>query len=466
MQTTVKELCLNWIESPENKAQSQFLHTFLPRNFFLGGRGAGKTYALIAKDAIYCLLINKGCMSYLTERTGPEVRDILLPKIEEVVPKELVQIKKVSQTSWDLHWATGSTTRLRSRQAKNSRDEPPFRGPDAQKIGHDELAIDRDGNKMIRISEAMLRGGKGAPLVQDATTTKKMGWLYKYLDQWGLTGNENGIESKDGRTIVFQGCTKDNRHNDDLDSRLRETYSPEFAAQELDNLWTLLSGRIWKNFLEKHWPYGNLHHHRYDPTRPYILAVDLGVRSAWGIWQRIPATDEYGRRDQGQKMLDVLVAEFVPNHGNARDLVSLIDIRYGRPHHAVVGQDINTRSVGDGTKPAFFFTTKWPGIHVKTPSGFLSDKETQHWQAQAMICNAYSQRQVCISTHLDSDAEGRGIMDMLRLDAWPEGALRSGSFFEKDKSFGGVGIEDVRDMFLYYIICQYPPEFRRETRIQ
>ena len=166
------------------------------------------------------------------------------------------------------------------------------------------------------------------------------------------------------------------------------------------------------------------------------------------------------------QQLDVLVAEYVPDHGNARDLVATIDKRYGRPAMVIAGNDVNTRSVGDGTKPSLFFTAKWPGVHIKTPQGYDIDKEIQHWQAQSMICNAYDQRRVCISKHLESDARGRGIMDVIRLDSWPEGVLRSGTFFEKDKSTGGVGIEDSRDAWLYYIVCQHPPEFRREKRIQ
>ena len=460
-----RKLELAWIDTPENHAQRDYLHSFRYRNFLLGGRGLGKTFALVTKNAIYCLGMNPGCISYLTERTGPEVRDTLLPIFRQLVPQELYYVRVVSSTSYDIHWKNGSITRLRSRQARNSIEDPPFRGPSCSWIGHDELAIDKDGNKMMRISEAMLRGGNG-PWCIDGTTTPRIGWLYDYLQIWGLTGDGNVQVSKDETTVAFYGKTRDNPHNNDLDGRLRETYSAEFAAQELEAKWVSLSGRIWKAFLELHWPKGNLHNHGYDPSRPYILAVDLGVRSAWGIWQRIPATDEEGRtRGRGVRELDVLVAEYVPNHGNARDLVATIDKRFGRPAKVIAGMDINTRSLGDGIKPSYFFTSKWPGIHISTPSGFSADKEVQHWQAQALLCNAYNQRRICVSTRLDTDTQGRGIMDMIRLDSWPEGVLRSGSFFEKDKATGGPGIEDVRDMFLYYIICQYPPEFRQERRV-
>jgi hypothetical protein len=333
-------------------------------------------------------------------------------------------------------------------------------------LGHDELAIDKDGNKMMRISEAMLRGGNG-PWCIDGTTTPRIGWLYDYLQRWGLTGDDDIQISKDEATVAFYGRTADNPHNNDLDTRLRETYSKEFAAQELDAKWVSLSGRIWAAFGEQHWPEGNISNHRYNPSRPYILAVDLGVRSAWGIWQRFPAINKEGRMPHsGVREIDVLVAEYVPNHGNARELVATIDKRFGRPAKVIAGADVNTRAITDGLKPSYFFTSKWPGVHIQTPSGMLSDKEIQHWQAQAMICNAFGQRKICVSKHIDSDSEGRGIMDMVRLDSWPEGVLRSGSFFEKDKSTGGVGIEDVRDMFLYYIICQYPPQFRRESQVQ
>jgi hypothetical protein len=456
-------LVFGLIPTEENHAQHGFLHSFLYRNNYLSGRGGGKTTGLVAKNAAYALGINPGSTSYLTEQTGPMVRDILLPVVREVVPKELYYIRTVSSTHFDIHWINGSTTRLRSRQVKNSTEDPPFRGPSAAYIGHDEAALDRRGKKMIEVSEAMLRGGSG-PFVMDCVSTPKLGWMHEYLARWNLTGEEAVQISDDGDAVAFYGTTADNPHNNDLDTRLRETYSADFAAQELDARWISLTGRIWNTFQKAQWPEGNIHWNRYNRNEPYALAVDLGVRAAWQIWQTVPARDIAGRQIFNT-YLEVLVAEYTPNHGNARDLVKLIDLEYGRPAVVYAGSDIKTRGVSDGLKPAYFFSSQWPGIELHSPTGYLTDKEIQHWVAQSRICNAYGQRLMCVSEDLVShDNNGRGLLDVLSLDAWPDGQPRYGSFFEKDKASGGIGLEDSRDAFLYYMICRHPPEIRRERR--
>lgn len=456
-------LVFGLIPTPGNHGQHNFLHSFRYRNNFLAGRGAGKTYSLVAKNAIYALAVNPRSTSYLTEQTGNMVRDILLPVVREIVPQELYYLRTVSSTSYDIHWTNGSCTRLRSRQVNSTVKDPPFRGPSAGYIGHDEAALDRDGKKMIEISEAMLRGGDG-PFCIDCVSTPKLGWMYNYLERWNLTGDTPIQISDNGEAVAFYGHTADNPHNNDLDTRLRETYSADFAAQELEARWISLTGRIWDKFSLEEWPAGNIHHHQFDKSRPYTLAVDLGVRAAWQVWQTIPATDISGRKVFSWD-LDCLCAEYTPNHGNARDIIKLIDIEYGRPKAVIAGMDVHTRGIADGIKPSYFFSSMWPGCEIYTPSGWLSDKEIQHWVAQSRICNAYDQRLMVASDNLIShDNNGRGLLDVLHLDAWPEGQPRYGSFFEKDKSTGGIGLEDSRDAFLYYMVCRHPPEARRERR--
>ena len=447
----------------QNPAQQGYLHSFLYRNNFIAGRGSGKTVIAVAKNAIYSTLEPRQ-LSYITEQTGPMVTDTLLPVFREIIPSELFKIRVRSSNSYDIEWANGHQTRLRSRQVRNSIEDPPFRGPSAGQIIHDEAALDRNGQKIMDISEGMLRGSE--LLCLDCISTPKIGWFYDYMQRHGLAGDAPEQISADGKAAAFYGRTSDNPYNNDLDSRLRESYGEQFAAQELDAMWVALSGRIWDRFDEsKQWPQGNVHWAKWSPSQPYYLAVDLGVRSAWSIIQRHPGEDRVGNKVQ-RAHVDVLVAEHVPNHGNARDMVRMIAEQYGRPVKVIVGADINTRSITDGMKPSYFFSSAWPGIEIQIPSKYARDKEIQHWIAQGRICNAHGQRGFCISEHLQSDSEttGRGFLDMIRTDAWPDGVARTAQFFEKDKSSGGPGIEDTRDAFLYWCACEYPPDFRGEFR--
>jgi hypothetical protein len=179
----------------------------------------------------------------------------------------------------------------------------------------------------------------------------------------------------------------------------------------------------------------------------------------------LEARDQRGNLIQ-RKPVDVLVAQYTPQHGNARDMIKMIDQRHGRPSVVHVGNDVTTRATTDGAKPLMFFGQTWPGIQVQTPSHHYRDKEIQHWAAQSAICNSFGQRTICVSEHLevDDESQGRSFMDLIRVDAWPEGISHSGQFFEKDKSTGGPGLEDTRDAFLYHVICAYPPEMRKDKR--
>ncbi|MCP4640268.1 MAG: hypothetical protein GY851_07550 [bacterium] len=317
------------------------------------------------------------------------------------------------------------------------------------------------------MSEGMLRGGD--ILWLDTSTTPKLGGLHDYLRRLGLTGEARTQISEDGRSCAFYGATRDNPHNDNLDARLREMYSPEFAAQELDARWVSLSGRIWANWSDAPWPDGNVYHgHEWDGGA-FTLAVDLGVKSAWQIWQRIPATDPTTGRTVRGTPLDCLVAEWQPDHGDAQTMCKAVDAIYGRPSKIVVGMDVHTRGVSDGAKPAAMFAQQWGGgIPMSIPSGMLSDKELQHWTTQSQIVNAFNQRSFVLSsacTYHTPDS-GRTLPDLIRLDSWPESRGSAGSFFTKDKATGGTGLEDERDAMLYYMITQHPPHTRKERPVR
>ena len=466
-------LAFGLLDAPDNGAQRNYLNHWLYRNNFLAGRGAGKTVAMVAKDAIHHAIVSQDIVTYMTEQTGPDVRDVLLPAVLEIVPRDWYEIHG-PPTAFDIHWKMGGgtgITRCRSRISKSSTGEPPFRGPSAAAVRHDELGLDRfRARKAIEVSEGMLRGSD--LLCLDICTTPKLGELYDYLRRLNLVGESPAQFSKDSNGLdaaAFYGTTADNVYNNDLDARLRATYSAEFYAQECLAQWISLSGRVWDTWSDETWPTGNVYPGEYgDWGSRYRLSVDLGVRGAWGVWQIIPAIDPVSGRLVRRTALDCLVAEWQTDGGNALEMIDTIDRTYGRPAEVVIGADAHTRSVATGIKPSVLFSRQWGNVPLLIPRGHLADKETQHWATQAAICNGTGQRSVVLATgcrHHTPDS-GRTLPDLLRLDTWPEGSQSAAAYFSKDKSSGGVGLEDERDMLLYYCTMTHPPEARKERVIR
>ncbi|MCP4540173.1 MAG: hypothetical protein GY832_23795 [Chloroflexi bacterium] len=463
-------LIFGLLEDPGNMAGNLYLHSFRYRNNLLMGRGGGKTVRLCVKDALFHSLY-PGTTTYITEQTGPDVIDTLLSLYSGTtlvegryaIPKSLYRVTRMSSGKFDIEWSDfGGVTKCRSRKTKTSTDEPPFRGPSAQAIFHDEAALDKfQLEKTLTVSEGMLRGGDR--LMLDCVSTPKVGGLHAYMTRLGLAGDGAAQYSRDAAGMAcaaFYGPTTSNAYNDDLDSRLRATMSPQEAEQELEARWVSLSGRIWENWSDKLYPTGNIYpDYEYDGGA-FFLAADIGVKGAYGLFQRVPAT--------GQNTPVVcLVAEWQTSDGNVRNMVREIDEKYGRPAFAITGADVNTRSVGSGRKPAFFFAEVWPGMQIRSVSGLHGDKELQHWTMQSAILNGYGQRQLVVAEkcHHHTPQSGRTIHDLMRLDSWPEGQAPGAGFFAKDKATSSKPLEDERDMLLYASIKTWPPQARQARRI-
>jgi hypothetical protein len=95
---------------------------------------------------------------------------------------------------------------------------------------------------------------------------------------------------------------------------------------------------------------------------------------------------------------------------------------------------------------------------ILMPTGFLSDKMLQYDRASWCIEDTQGIRRFCVSANLKShDQEtGRGILECMRMDAWPEKTPKLGSYLPKDKN-DGLGLEDIRDAFQYGMILLHPP---------
>jgi hypothetical protein len=460
-----------WKDLPKDSAQNKFLHCWRPEAFLFGGRGSRKTGYLVGADAISANIIHAktGGVGYLTEMTGPQVKDILIPFYKEFVNPELYHMKG-SPTGPDVHWKyTDCITRLRSRQAKNQRDDPPFRGPSAQRhVSHDEICIDtnpiEESKDPILISAGMLRGGTG-PLTLRCTTTPKKNFVYDYCRTLGITAN--GVmeqTSLDGRAKAFYSKTSE--VDLQLFNALSLKYSVEFAKQELDAVWIDSAGRIWTGFSDaglydndKLWPHSNIYPvSGYDPARPYYLGVDLGAaQSAFILVQPYSAVDKYGGAVMPGKVL-VTVAEWTPSRMSVNAVLSEIaEYTGGRDPEAIwIGHDYKTPGGANNDTPELAFIQHGWSSKIQTHTGsWTFNKDAQFQALSAALCNSAGERRWCVAQHLDSFyADKRGTLDMFTRDTWPE---RGTDYFRKNKTEGTANDEDIRDAHLYLATGLFPP---------
>lgn len=458
-----------FISEAQGTAHDLFLHSWRSENYLLGGRGTHKTGYLIAKDAVSANLINPGSVSYLTEQTAGKIRDILIPVIRQLINPEIYELRTQGQ-EFDVKWKfSGSTTRLRSRQAKRIHDDPPFRGPSAACIGHDEIArdrnpIDQDRDPIV-ISRFMLRGTDGSVKSLNFTTTPVRNWFYSHANKLGLT-----VPQRFGalRLVETDAAAAYYTRTRDVDPELYERTIGElderFAQQELDAEWVALEGRVWTGWRDwtagdesTLWPYSNRHWHRYDPKLPTVWGVDLGgAESAWIICQSVPAIDIHGRQVQPGNVL-VAVAESTPSKTGAWAVLGDLVERFGKPYRCYIGADYRTPgNAGDTAELAFIQR----GIHAEPTTGWLASKDVQGQHAAGMLCNTVGERRFCVSTDLISlqPRSGRGILEVMEGDVWPEPG--DVSYFLKDKG-RGIGIEDMRDAWLYLLVGLMPPKWSK-----
>jgi len=250
--------------------------------------------------------------------------------------------------------------------------------------------------------------------------------------------------------------------------------SPESVQQQVYGLDILVEGRIWKTFVEEQWPKGNLLvGYKFDPTQPFYLSFDLGgAQSAAQVIQYVDPVVDGRRMFNGR--LAVVVAEYCPNGVGLPELVSQIVSDY------CGGYDVNRRPkrnpfkvfVGhDIASPG----TTMPGSHVfqslgwawETPGAVWCGKDFQRQSASALIYNNSGERRFCIAAKRGADGryeiaaqhygEGktRGLLNVMRNDTFPD--ADSKEIFRKDKKqMGANALEDDRDAFLYWCVCNHP----------
>jgi len=444
----------NWKDPGGNIAQSGYLHSFRDENYYISGRGGGKTKAAVAKAVITAIYVNPGATGYITEQTYSDIEDILEPVWFDTVPRELY-VWKASRKTAVFH--NGSQVKFRPRFSSNSKRDP-FRGPTVGWIIHDEIAMDKT-RKVWELSMAMLRDPKARVKFVDGITTPAMGWLHKHMTDRGVGSDANpstvgSMVTDDGYRETygaFYGSTLQNEQGGkQLFNRLINTLSEDMAQQELFAKWISLAARAWKDAdLENPWPQGNIYHHGFDPDMGYILAGDLGVQSSWLIIQRLMSPQNY--------YVDVVCGEFTPNEGGTGDDVRRVIDAYGIPTKVIIGADVMTRNVATGTAPLKELRDADISCQIIPITGMQADKSIQYSIASGLIKNARGERRLCLGHKFQShDTRNRGLREVLLQDTWAEDAPKRGEFLPKDKSTrGNAALEDTRDAMMYYASGQY-----------
>jgi hypothetical protein len=228
----------------------------------------------------------------------------------------------------------------------------------------------------------------------------------------------------------------------------------EEIQQEMYAQLVSLAGLVWSEFADAPHPMGNRHQHRFDPRQPWSLACDIGNRSAWLVLQTVASTSG---------PVDVIVAEYQPDHGDTTAMIDRISRDYGYPSTVVAGSDASDshRSIQTGIPHAVLFRQAWPGSRILWPTGSNVSKERQVWHAKARVCHPRSKaRLLCVSDHLVSHDKGkrRGVLEMFEQDSWPEAGETGGAaLVRKDKARNPQSYEDTRDALLYAMVCLHPP---------
>jgi hypothetical protein len=287
-----------------------------------------------------------------------------------------------------------------------------------------------------------------------SSTTPKLGW-YKDL---ALTESH----------VYVHSTSYDNPYLDRATLKeLEDQYDERFFEQEVMAGWISLADMAWDTFSEDEWPNGNIHWHQYDSSKPYLLACDFGLRSAWIIMQQVPAMDKYGNQLDDRPVY-VAVGEYTPSNEGTQQTAARIASDYGNPSVIYCGHDLGGGSYSNSAtsneielREAGFMC---PIIAVTGANG---TKSVQYSKSRGMILNTAGKRRFAVSQYLQSHDETkrnkRGILHVMKNDAFAE-IPKAGEWLPKDKRTGN-GYEDMRDAFEYAMVeLNQPRAYRQKPR--
>lgn len=447
-----------FLECDRLKLGSDGLPTIRRINY-VGGRGSAKTTAGII-DLIMVADRMPGLITAWREPRWSDVERVFLTALRDMLPEQWGFWRLVRREGHKfIEWRNGHLTHLLSRQV----DDPGKRialGSNYAGVWEDEAA-DRFGrDKMIDIQNA-IRDRRAPYLFHITLSTPTVG---AYEAWCRIPGSTTIHATSYDNPYIAQSVIDEWRHS----------MSPELWAQEVLGQFVPQAGRVWTTFREEQWPRGNiLEDYEFDPGKPWYLSCDLGgAQSAFGIWQYVNASAIGGR---GGQRLAVLVAEYCPNHIGLGAVLDDICRNYGGgwssdntfrrpPVAAYVGSDVASPGTNGVTGGQVFHEM---GLDYVAVTGERARKDLQRSAALSMILVDSGERQLAVAARRGSDGQyemrqhfgegkSRGFLNVMRSDTYPP--VSSKDLFWKDKGQRGINaLEDDRDQFLYFAVCEFPP---------
>lgn len=404
----------------------------------MSGRGGGKTLALVLQVLRVCL-DEPGTRGAVLSPTYGKLRDIFLSAWIDIIPRELYKLNRSEMT---IQLCNGSFVYLRSRHVENpSRGKVALKGLDISWVVDDEAAEGFDIETTTNSMACCRRPGRHR--FYCCVTTPLLNDYYKFA-------------TKRGHKIVYSSSFDNPYISRKFIEDLEKQMSPQQARREIYGEWVELEGLVWNTWKNELWPNGNIHKHVFDPSYPWFLWMDIGVgNGAYLVVQSIPA-ERFGQTVYDGNVW-IIVAQLMPERDGSVSRALQRLHSYGNPSIVVVGADINTRSQGDARTPMYFANQAYPGTPVHPIDGWMSNKQIQYDRVSAMILDVRGERRLCVSEdiHTIGGETGRGIMELVQQDTWPEnsGKVR-GQFLAKDGR-----LEHVRDALLYGCVHTSPASF-------
>jgi PBSX family phage terminase large subunit len=194
---------------------------------FIGGIGSGKTWSGAIKALEFAL--SKPCTGMVTSPTYNVLRDATVPTFREVAGEHIVSITRSYPINCTL--SNGSTILFRS-----AHQPELLRGPSLAWWWGDEAALYHKSVWGIMIGR--LRQGGRLGYAWLSTTPKGRNWIFQEF-----------IQKDRDKYAVYKASTRDNTFIDpDYYNMLAESYSGDFARQELDGDFVAFEGLIYPFF--------------------------------------------------------------------------------------------------------------------------------------------------------------------------------------------------------------------------
>ena len=238
---------------------------------FLGGRGAGKTHVGAQKAGLLAWL-NRGQNGLILAPTYPMLRDAAKAAFLKACTDKALSFRHLKTENAIILFGD---TKVYFR----SMDDPDkVRGLNVAWAWLDEPGQLQDRAAYDVVNGCIRGDNLKEPAVLITTTPDGLNWLHDVLV----------IEADTNRSRVYRARTKDNPLLGDFETRLRSSYDPRFAAQELDaEFLNIFAGQAYWNFspVDNSFDPGEL---EITPGLPLDVCCDFNVSPmSWNVSQDI-----------------------------------------------------------------------------------------------------------------------------------------------------------------------------------